>query len=239
MSGLKSKLYDICSQVASEFPDWDFSSGEFKNKSLKHSTLAINPGFSFALNNTPLQPAVVIYHKRSMALFKELNGYELPTSIVRFQNVPQLLQHMPADLRGLCWILADKNLQMNLAAPSEESKKRMIDVAESLPILRAMMVDGIALIEGLYRLDSERGLLGNLPPKYIPGCDKVPYDEFERSKGVMVCIAHALIGDFDFAQKYREDNYSTIFPKKIREIDRLLEVMPQLKIQYGKASNVT
>jgi hypothetical protein len=144
---------------------------------------------------------------------------------------------MPKNLRGLCWILADKNLQMNLAPPSEEAKKQMIDVTESLPILRAMMTDGIALIKELYHLDSEEGFLRNLPPKYIPGSDKVPYDEFEKSKGVMVCIARALTGDFDFAYKYRDDNYSTIFPKKIKEIDSLLEVMPELKIQYGKASN--
>jgi hypothetical protein len=237
MSGLKTKLYEICNDVALEFPDWYFSSGEFKNKSLKHSTLAINPGFGFALNKTPLQPAVVIYHKKSMALFKRLNGYDLPTSIVPFQNVPQLLEHMTENVRGLCSIWADKNRQINLTSPSEEAKKRMVDITESRPILLAMMKDGIGLIEKLYHLGSEETFLRNLPPKYTPGSEKVPYDEFEKSKGVMVCIAHALVGDFDFAYKYRSDSYSTIFPKKIKEIDNLLEVMPELKIQYAKTRN--
>ncbi|PXX45215.1 hypothetical protein [Undibacterium pigrum] len=238
MGSLKNKLYEICSDVASEYPGWDFSSGEFKNKSLKHSTLAINLGFGFALNNTPLQPAIFIYHKRSMALFKKLNGYDQPTSIVRFQSVPHLLKHMPENLRRICWILADKNLQMNVAPPSEGAQKAMIDITESRPILRAVVADGIALIEKLYHLDSEESFLRNLPPKYTPGSDKVPYDEFERSKGVMVCIARALTGDFDFTYNYRDDSYSTVFPKRIKEIDSLLEIIPELKIQYDKANNI-
>ncbi|PXX33728.1 hypothetical protein [Undibacterium pigrum] len=239
MSTLKNKVYKICSDVASEYPGWEFlSSGQFKNKSLKHLTLAINLGFGFTVNDTPLLPAIHIYHKKSMALFKKLNGYDRPTSIVRFQTVYQLLTHMPEDLRRICWILADKNLQMKVAPPSEGAKKQMIDVTECRPILQAVMADGIALIEKLYHLDSEESFLRNLPPKYTPGSDKVPYDEFERNKGVMVCIARALTGDFDFTSKYRDDNYSTVFPKNLKEIDSLLEIMPELKIQFYKKNNV-
>ncbi|MFZ6721411.1 hypothetical protein [Undibacterium sp. Ji49W] len=239
MSTLKNKVYKICSDVASEYPGWEFlSSGQFKNKSLKYLTLGINPGFSFALNNTPLQPSVHIYHKKSMALFKKLSGYDQPTSIVRFQTVPQMLTHMPEGLRRLCWIMGDKNLQINVAQPSEEAREKMIDVTESLPILRAMMADGISLIEKLYHLDSEESFLRNFPPKYVTRSDMIPYDEFERKKGMMVCIVRALTGDFDFAGKYRDDSYSTVYPKNMKEIDSLLEIMPELETQFHKKSNV-
>jgi hypothetical protein len=237
--GLKAKLYEMCNEVASEFPNWDFSNGRFKNKSLQHTILTIEPGFSFSPNSTPLQPFVEINHKRSMTLFKKLNGYDLPTSVVKFQTVPHLLEHMPEDLRLLCSILADKDFQMKVAPPSEVAKRHMIDITESRPVLRAMMQDGIALIEKLYVLDSEETLLRNLPPKYTPRSDKSPYAEFERSKGVMVCIVRALSGDFDFAFRYRDDSYTTIFPKRYNEIDNLLKVVPEMKIQFAKTGKVT
>jgi hypothetical protein len=232
----KTKLYEICTEVASEFQGWSFVSGTFKNKSLKHSTLMLSPGFHIIADNTPLQPALFVQHRRSMALFKRLNGYELATSMVIFQTIPQLLHHTPEPLRLICSIVADKQLQFRLVPPSEKTRDSFVDITEARSVLRANLADGIALFEQLYDFSSEENFLRNLPPRYTTRSEKSPYDEFERQKGVMVCIVRALLGDFDFVHQYRDDTYQTIFPKRVTELDNLIAALPELRSQYSKTS---
>ena len=239
MPTLKESLYELCGEVASEFQDWSFVAGLFKNKALKHSTRVIDPGFSFARDSTPLQPAVRIDHKRSMSLFKKLNGYDFPTSIVTFQHIPQLLTHFPEKLRLVCTILGDKATHISLIGPSGgQALEQMIDVTEARPVLRAMLLDGIDLIGRFYDFSSEDGFLRNFPPKYTTRSDKSPYDEFEGHKGVMVCIVHALLGDFDFVENYMSDRYPTIFPKRTRELAALVAALPELKDSYARTGVV-
>lgn len=234
MSSFKDKLYELCGSVVSEFPDWSFTAGSFKNKTLKHTVLTIGLGFSFRDGNTPLQPALMIEHKKSMALFKKLNGYDQPTSIVPFQNIAQLLEHIPQELRLGGWILEDKNRQATLAPPSEQARERMIDLTEARPVLRSVILDGIALIGRFYDLSSEDNFLRKLPAEYHTRVSSIPYDEFERSKGVMMCVVRALAGDFDFAERYRSESYQTVFPKRLKEIDTVIAALPELKRRHGE-----
>jgi hypothetical protein len=169
-----------------------------------------------------------------MAMFKKLNGYELPTSIVPLQNVAQLLEHIPQELRLGGWILEDKNLQATMAPPSELARPRMIDLTEARPVVRAVIMDGIALIGRFYDLSSEDNFLRTLPAQYQTRASTIPYDEFERNKGVMMCLVRALAGDFEFAEQYRSDDYQTIFPKRLKEIDNVIAAMPELKRLHGE-----
>jgi hypothetical protein len=239
MPTLKESLYELCGEVASELQDWSFVSGRFKNKALKHSTRVIDPGFSFARDSTPLHPAIRIDHKRSMALFKKLNGYDFPTSIVSFQEVAQLLTHVPEKLRLNGWILGDKATHVRLLAPSGlQASDSMIDVTECRPVLRSMLLDGIDLIGKFYDFSSEESFLRNFPPKYTTRSEKSPYGEFEGHKGVMVCIVHALLGDFDFVENYASDRYPTIFPKRTQELAALVAALPGLKDSYARTGVV-
>jgi hypothetical protein len=68
-----------------------------------------------------------------------------------------------------------------------------------------------------------------LPPKYATRHVNSPYDEFERQKGVMVCVIHAYLGDFGFVEHYVSDEYKTIFPKRVTELNKLLAAFPTLK----------
>jgi hypothetical protein len=225
----KTRVHDLCIESASEFPGWSFASGVFKNKALKHTTLTIDPGFFFANGNTPFQPCIALLHKRSMTLFKSLNGYNQPTSIVNFQIVPQLLEYTPDALRRGGSIVEDKSIQMKLAPPSKPAAARMIDISEAKSLLRATLLDGIQLINRLYDLSSEEDFLRGLPPQYATFSDTIPYDEFERSKGVMLCIVRVLIGEPGFVEHYRSDSYKTIFPKQIKELDNIIAALPELK----------
>lgn len=170
-----------------------------------------------------------------MDLFKKLNGYELPTSIVNFQNLANQLVHIPEELRLRASIIEDRTLHVALVSPSEEAQRRIVDVSDCRPFLRSVMLDGIDLIERLYDFSSEENFLDNLPPKYTPRSDKIPYDEFERQKGVMMCIVRALLGDFEFVEKYQSDSYQTIFPKRTKELENLAAAMPDLRRLYTKS----
>lgn len=69
-------------------------------------------------------------------------------------------------------------------------------------------------------------------------CITPPYDELERQKGVMMCIVRSLLGDFDFVERYRSDDFKTIFPKRTVELDKLAAVLPDLKRRYTETGSI-
>jgi hypothetical protein len=213
---------------------------------LKHSVLFILPGFGFNKDNTPLQPAVSILNKKTSVLSKRIIGYELSTSLVNFQDIPADLYYMPKHLRITAAIFRDKKLYLEAVhAPGRTDpgavktlEERALDLAEARPVLRAVMQDGISLFERLYDLSSEENFLKALPPKYETRHVNSPYDEFEQQKGVMVCLVHLLLGDFDFVLKYQSDDYKTIFPKRKKELDAIIASLPELKRRYAETGSV-
>lgn len=237
MATFKTRLFDICNEVASEFPGWSFSSGVFQNKTLKHSTMKISAGFAFRHGNTPFQPAIFIAHKKSMTLYKKLIGYPRHTSIVPFPIIAQRLKHMPEDFRTSGWILDDKKTQIALAPPSELPRKYLLDITEVRPVMRAAMMDGLALIGEFYDFSSEQNFLRNLPPKYETRASTIPYDEYERQKGIMLCIVHMLLGDFDYVERYSSDEYKTLFPKR-PDLANIVAALPGLKKKYAETGKI-
>lgn len=241
MSPFKSELFQTCKEVAAEFSGWNFTSGFFKNKTLKHTDLVVHPGFGLEYGTTPLQPSVAIHNKRSMALFKAIIGYEMSTSLIDFRLVPHELSHMPENLRGPAWICEDKKAFLATGdSDSTAEDDAVIDIKDARPILKAMLQDGIALIERHYDLSSEEDLLKNLPPRYeVTPHFTVPYSEMEKQKGVMMCIVHVLLGDFDFVEHYRSDGFETVYPKRTADLDKLIAALPALKKRYTETGSVT
>jgi len=242
----KDRIYQMCAEIGVEFEGWEFSAGKFKNKSLKHSDLFILPGFGFKDENTPLQPAVSILNKKASVLSKNIVGYELSTSLINFQVIANELQYMPERLRVSAAIFQDKNLYLEaVRAPGayddqmvKALEETALDLSEARSVLRAMMEDAISLFERFYDLSSEENLLKNLPPKYKTRHANSPYDEMEKQKGVMICLVHLLLGDFDFVLNYRSDDYKTIFPKRKKELDDIIASLPELKRRYAETGSV-
>jgi len=242
----KDRVYQMCVELAGEFEGWGFAAGKFKNRSLRHTDLFILPGFSFDDDSTLLQPAVWLQNKRASALCKRVIGYDLSTSVINFQAIANELRYMPENLRFTASIFENKRLYLEAVhAPGVYDHKmvkaleeKAIDLSEARPVLRAMMQDGTSLIERLYDLSSEDNLLKGLPPKYKTRNENVPYDEMETQKGVMICLVHILLGDFDFVVNYRSDEYKTIFPKSNNELDAIIEALPELKRRYAETGSV-
>ncbi|NYH24792.1 hypothetical protein [Paraburkholderia bryophila] len=238
MSKFKSDLYDICDSVANEFSGWKFSSGQFKNKSLKHSDLIVHPGFGFERGTTPLQPGVTLNNKRAMKLSKELFGAVRETSIVNLQVIAHTLVHTPAHLRLGALIVEEKDAFLTAAKTTPAVEEITLDISEAYPVLVAMMKDGIAFIETHYDLGSEEALLKALPPVYTTRHENSPYDQMELQKGVQVCLAHTLLGDFEFVESYLSDEFRTIFPKRTDELKKIVDALPRLKKLYRENGSV-
>jgi len=241
----KEKLYEICANVAADFEGWSFGAGIFKNKSLKHTDLKILPGFGFDQDNTPLGPAISLQNKRTSTLCKRIIGYDLSTSLINFQVIAQDLHYMPEHLRLGASIFEDKKPYIAAIHASsryddkmvEALEQRALDLTDVRPILTAMMREGTSLIQTHYDLSSEENLLRALPAKYSTRHPNSPYDEMEKQKGVVVCLVHILLGDFDFVVNYRSNDYKTIFPKRIKELDAIIAALPELKRRYAETGS--
>ncbi|MFX1735769.1 hypothetical protein PXJ20_04000 [Paraburkholderia sp. A1RI_3L] len=238
MKNFKAQLYEICDEVSSQFSGWSFVSGQFKNRTLKHTDLVIHPGFGFEHGTTPVQPSVCIDNKRAQKLCKYLFGVNASTSIVNLPTVSHLLQHTPEVLGLGFWIVQDREEFLSIGRPNQIAQSRILDIAQARPALIAMIQDGIAFIDNHYELGSEDGLLKGLPAKYTTRHINSPYDQMEKFKGVMVCIAHILYGDFDFVERYRSCDFNTLFPKRTDDLDKIIAKLPDFKKRFAETGAV-
>jgi len=244
----KTDLYAICVDVATEFPGWNFASGEFKNKTLKHTDLAIYLGFGFDAGMTPVQPSVSIINKRVTKLCNyifEKNRF-FSTSMVYMQDVAQLLKFTPEKMRTGYDISEDKDDFLRVARKDnyfkEETVKMLdettVDVSEAHAALVATLKDGIDFINNHYDLSEESALLKALPPKYTTRHQNIAYDQMETGKGVVLCLVRILLGDFDYVVRYRSDDFKTVYPKQIAELDKIIAALPELKKRYEETGSV-
>ncbi|MFM0592163.1 MULTISPECIES: hypothetical protein [Paraburkholderia] len=245
MGTLKTEIYGLCKDTTAEFPGWEFSAGKFKNSSLNHTELIVDPGLSFDRGFAHLQPNIALNNKRAIKLSKKLLGEAIPTATVSFQVIAHLLTAMPEPIRLSCLVCDDKAQYMATVRQSnrfsekvlEDLDERSIDLKNAPTVLAAMLRDGISFIERYYQLVNEESLLGNLPAKYTTR-NEIPYDEMERQKGVMMCLVHILLGDFDFVNHYRSEDFKTVFPKRMGELDKIVVALPDLKRRYAETGLV-
>jgi hypothetical protein len=238
MSTFKTEIFDLCKEVATEFPGWEFASGQFKNKSLRHTELVVHLGFGFEDDATPVFPSVNIVNKRVSKLCKAIFGVVGCASIVSMQVVAHTFTCRPENLRAGFWIVRDKKGYFSLAQPSQAVRDITIGIDEARPILVETMRDVISFIENHYQLGSEDALLSALPAMYETRHVNSPYDQLEKMKGVMLCLVHIVLGDFDFVEAYRDDSYKTIFPKRTQDLDRIISALPEIKKRYAETGSV-
>lgn len=100
------------------------------------------------------------------------------------------------------------------------------------------MKDAIAFIDGHYDLSSEENFLKGLPPKYETRHPNSPYDEMDATKGVVMCLVKILLGDFDFIGQYMSDEYKTVFPKRMADLQKIERALPDLKRRYTETGSV-
>lgn len=238
MGTFKTNVYDMCSDVAADFPGWKFGAGQFKNNSLKHTSLVVHLGFGFEHDTTPVYPSVSIYNKRLSKLCKDILGVDGCASIVSMQTISHTLQYTPERLRAGFWIVQDKSEYLLLAKPSQAVIDVTVDITEARAAVFGTMKDAISFIENHYDLSSEDAFLRGLPAKYATRHENSPYDQWEKMNGVMICLIRLLLGDFDFVEKYRSADFKTIYPKRIADLDKIVASLPELKRRFSETGSV-
>ncbi|VVE73949.1 hypothetical protein PAN31117_04814 [Pandoraea anapnoica] len=237
MASFKNDVYEICVEAVKGFSGWEFSSGRFINKLKGHTNLVIYGGFGFRGDVASFYPGVQLNNKKLAKLCRIVIGEELPASIVSFQRISNSLESIPSNLRLGCDIVKNKGM-MPLEDVDAAIRETFVDISDARDLFEATIRDGIRFIEAHYDLSSEEKFLSALPAKYETWHVNSPYDEWERRKGVVMCLVRMLIGDFDFVERYGSAGFETIFPKETREIELILKSLPELKGRYERTGSV-
>ncbi|WP_150661925.1 hypothetical protein [Pandoraea sputorum] len=220
-----------------EFSGWEFVSGNFVNKSKKHTNLIIYCGFSFRGEVASFSPGVKLNNKRLTKLCKSLLGVELPASTVGFHSVSTSLERIPSSLRLGCDMVKNKGI-MPLEGVDAAIRETFVDISDARGLFEAAIEDGIMFIEKHYDFRGENEFLEALPAKYPTWHINSPYDEWEEWKGIAMCLVRILIGDFNFVERYGSADFETIFPKRTTEIDVILKSLPELRARYNEKGSV-
>ena len=93
-----------------------------------------------------------------------------------------------------------------------------IGLKQAPKFLHRVIRDGVGLLNEYYDFSSEENLLRNLPKSekiWVQG-------GMELTMGIKQCLAHIVIGDFDFVEYYRSEAVKTVYPKYVDAIEKLL-----------------
>lgn len=102
------------------------------------------------------------------------------------------------------------------------------DVSQISGCIERIISQGISFFNEHYDFTSEENMLKALPARYKVSASG-GYQEYEKSRGVMLCLIRCILGDFEFVRHYRSDDYKTIFPKRVEDLDKIIAYLPQMK----------
>ncbi len=115
--------------------------------------------------------------------------------------------------------------------------------ADAPAYLTGVLMDGQSYINKYFTLDSEENLLRNLPVTYQwmdngVGNSGQMGSFYEETDGIIHCLAAIVLGDFGFVEKYRSDEFKTATPKRTKEIDKIVSMLPDLKRRFVETGSV-
>ena len=239
MATLKDEVFALCKEIAKKFENWEFSSGQFKNKSLKHTTLIVGAGFGFrrvgSRDKVTVFPGVYLNNKKTMSLCKKILGRPMYASSVFFEEIrcelnmlPEFAEYTPCFIQDRVGFIRDRG--------SDELYWR--DISELPSVIERVLMQGISFFDEHYNFSSEKNMLEFLPAKYKVSSSG-GYHEYEQSQGIMLCIIRCILGDFEFVRRYRSDEYKTIFPKMTEGLDKIIAYVPQMEKSWREKGYVS
>ncbi|WP_308720557.1 hypothetical protein [Komagataeibacter xylinus] len=239
MATLKGEVLTLCKEIAKKFENWEFSSEQFKNKSLKHTTLIVGLGLGFrrvgSRGEVTVFPSVYLNNKKTMSLCKKILGRPIYTSGVFFEEIRCELTMLPEFAEYTPCFIQDRVGFIHDGGPDEPYWR---DISELPSVIERFLMQGISFFERHYDFSSEKNMLEFLPAKYKVSSSG-GYREYEQSQGVMLCIIHCILGDFEFVRRYRSDEYKAVFPKKTDDLDKIIECLPQMEKSWREKGYVS
>ena len=235
MMTFKASMYQICAEVASEFEGWTFVSGRFKNKTLKHTDLIVDPGFYFRGGGCYTQPCAAVTNKRAKKLGQLVLGWDDWILFIKFQLES-------ADYRGptsVTNIYPERHPTVDMHRKPCSWPTQWLVQAQAKDYLRKVMHDGIGFLHKYFDFTSEESFLNHLPTTYKWMDGGWPDGSFyDGQDGIMLCIAALARADFAFVEHYASDDFKTDIPKRTVELEKILAALPDLKRKYAETGKV-
>ncbi|WP_241694534.1 hypothetical protein [Komagataeibacter melomenusus] len=229
MVALKADVMALCKEIVKNFEGWEFLSEQFKNKSLKHTTLIVEPGFVFDQwgdrNSVKVFPSIYLDNKKAKYLCKKILGRPIYASNILFVGMRGELNMLPEFAVYTPLFFQDK---AGFIREGGSDKPYWKDISELPDMIERVLRQGILFFEKHYDFSSEKNMLEALPAKY-KASSSGGYQEYEHSRGVMLCIIRCMLGDFEFVRRYRSAEYRTIYPKMTEDLDKIMAYLPQME----------
>lgn len=67
----KSDVIDLCEKIANDYDGWEFISGNFRNKKLKHTDIILSLGLSVSAGRGSISPSTGALNKKIKLLEKK------------------------------------------------------------------------------------------------------------------------------------------------------------------------
>lgn len=226
--------------MAGEFDDWSFTStGEFKNKTLKHTDLIVSPGFFFT-SITPscsTQPLASVKNKAVAKLLKHFFGWNRPTLFIIYSLESNDYRFHTSPLHPTN-IFPEKFAFKDEHGVQQEWPASWIVQAQAKDYVRGVLTDGIGFLNKYFDFSSEENLLRHLPVGYKDRCKELDFDFYENRDGIVHCLAAIAVGNFDFVEHYASDDFTTIVPKDDENLQKILAALPELRLKFELTGKV-
>jgi len=138
----KSDAIELCKKIANDYDGWEFISGNFKNKKLKHTDVLLHLGLSVSAGRGSIEPSVRVLNKKIKLLEKKITN-EKPldcTSLIRHADFEE-----------------DYDFHSERFYTLEDGKAEKV--------IRHALDVAIEIFEQYYNYTDEREFLENLPVK--------------------------------------------------------------------------
>ena len=204
----KSDVKNYCIYLASQHPGWEYKSNIFKNKTLKHSEIWIDPGWVLHLS---AEPYVRVFNQSVTKIFKE--GFQ------DFQTK---------------W-----TARMSILRPEAHNhamiyRKLVHTLPDAEVYIRDFFERGLDLIERYFSNPDEKEFLAGYP---IYGEFPAPSTD-DAYEGLCNCIAHAILLDFDYVERFIKDDFPTVRPIYEPYRERVAQWLPIWKERAAETGSI-
>jgi hypothetical protein len=238
----KTEIHELCKEVAGEFENWSFStsSGLFRNKTLKHTDLIVEPGFNFTspAPSCNTSPSAAVDNKKVGKLFKQICGFERYFTLHVKYQLELEDYYSPNTPRRVTNIFPEKFPFSDAHGVPQVWPATWIVQAQAKDYIRKVLVEGIDILNKYFDLTTEENLLRHLPLGYKTRSEYRERGFYESQDGIAHCLAAIVLGNFDFVERYASDDFKTIVPKQEIELKKILAALPELKRKYAETGKM-
>ena len=205
----KSDVKEFCVRLAGEYPGWEYKASVFKNKTLKHSEIWIDPGWVLHLS---AEPYIRVFNKSVSTILREgFQGLYAP-------NWTTTMPILSPD--------AHNNVMIY--------QKLVNALPEAKIYIRDFFERGLDLIEQYFSNPDEKEFLNGYP---IQGKFPIPATN-EGYEGLGNCLARAVLLDFDYVERFICDDFPTARPIHERDRERVAQWLPIWKERAAETGSI-